>query len=213
MEDLEVDRIIRRKVMEGLGDMTQVHRNDCPKEGLEWCCDADETNDYIERHPDCLKPCNCPTTDKIMRTYLEKHIQIQEIKKETSYRHIWITISLSEKVDIEKMKSFDPTILNCKGTETKWCLEFYGKELQFHPHIHLLIRTLKKLDKKRIISKLTKHFTIKNNFVDYEFSNSPMMYNKRDEYIQGIKKSEKAEQVKLDSAFRALNNIPQFYEL
>lgn len=184
-----------------LNNMDKYHSTDCP-----------EKYRYLMELANSM-PCNCPTIDSLYRMYLEKEALKKENKKDTSYRHIWITISLPADIDLKIMKDFDPTILNCNGTETMWVHEFYGKELKYHSHIHLLIRTIKKLDKKRIINKIAKIFEIKSNFIDYKFSNSKLLFGKRSDYVLHEKTDNKKTQVEADKKFRLQHTIDSYYTL
>jgi len=129
------------------------------------------------------------------------------------YRHLFLTISLDPKnFDSEQIPDWLPD-LSIIQNHAIWCFEFYGKDLKFHPHIHLLIKTTKKLDKKRIIQKLSSKFNVARNFIDYKTGNNKHLFNKRVNYIKGIKSSLKNAQINADQKFRDEKNIKDFYTL
>jgi len=143
-----------------------------------------------------------------------KHLKDHSRKKNTLvYRHLFITISLPLDYDVKKCNLFTPKILPCCDDEALWCFEFYGKNLQYHPHIHLLIKTTKKLDKKRIIQKLAKHFNIAYNFIDYKYSAYKHLFNQRVDYVKGLKTDSKSPQLTKDISFRQSHDIKCYYSL
>ncbi len=137
---------------------------------------------------------------------------LNKTKISNTYRHIFMTISLPTEVDIEKVVSFDFDKLKLEADEASWVFEFYGKDLKYHPHLHLLINIPKmKLDKQRIIKRFSKLFNVKTNFVDYRYGNSKHLYYKRLNYITGNKTDKKKEQVLADTKFRLKHNIQNHY--
>lgn len=130
-----------------------------------------------------------------------------------SNRHIFITISLNpKKFKPESIVDWIPD-LPCIQNHAIWCFEFFGKNLKFHPHIHLLIKTNKKLDKKRIIKKLSSQFKINENFIDYKTGNNKHLLTKRVNYIKGIKTCIKDACLNADQKYRDEKNIKDFYSL
>ena len=211
MDDREIDIKINNLITAGLGNMEKVHNNECPLSKL-FLYDYD-LHEFYKHHPKGVNTCKCPTTDYIMRTYKQKYIDIKDKKQKESFRHLFLTLSLDPTKPFQfYYENFDPHKIKLSNYYI-WCFEFFGKDLQYHPHIHLLFRTNKKLDRKRIINKLSKMLEIKSNFIDYEFSTSKLLYNKREEYIKGIKTDKKEEQIKKDNEFRDNYELLSFYEL
>lgn len=183
------------------GSTKRGHRKICPahtSQGILRCTCDNPTGDTLAYDMACIKTRNNP---------------IYNAQKKFTFRHIFITISLPTNIDITLMKEFDPDLMNLNPLECLWCLEFYGKDLQYHPHIHLLMKTQKKLDRKRIIDKLSKMFDVAPNFIDYKFGSTKLMYNKRLAYIQGDKTETKSAQLIKDEKFRVENNIKSHYKL
>ena len=211
MDDRELDIKIKNMITAGLGNMEKVHNKDCSLHYL-FLYDYD-LEEFYKHHPEGVKDCNCPTTDFIMRTYKQKYIDIKDKKQKESFRHLFITLSLDPTKSFRfYYENFDPHKIKLSNYYL-WCFEFFGKDLQYHPHIHLLFRTNKKLDRKRIINKLSRMLEIKSNFIDYEFSTSKILYKKREEYIKGIKTDNKEEQIQKDNEFRDNYELLPFYEL
>lgn len=130
----------------------------------------------------------------------------------SSNRHIFITVSLPTEVDLEEVVSFDFDKLKLEAKEAVWVFEFYGKDLKYHPHLHMLVNIPKmKLDKQRIIKRISKLFNVKTNFVDYRYGNSHHLYLKRFTYLTGKKTDKKKEQVLADEKFRLKHNISRSY--
>lgn len=159
--------------------------------------------------------CDCDTPSL---TDLEKELDDKLSNKiETSYRHIFLTASLPSTYDCSTLHNFDPSILKlskpaCKTCFT-WCFEFYGADLQFHPHLHLLVKTTAKLDKKRLIGRLAKYFNIATNFVDYIYAHSKLQYKKRQAYVAGDKTDKKTPQLIKDDEYRTSINLLSHYTL
>lgn len=128
-------------------------------------------------------------------------------------RHILLTISLNPKnFNLDTILDWIPN-LSIIEDHAIWSFEFYGKDLKFHPHIHLLIKTTKKLNRKRIIEKLSSQFNVAPNFIDYKTGNNKHLLTKRVNYIKGIKSSIKDAQINADQKFRDEKNIKDFYSL
>ena len=178
-------------------DDTLVHDAYCPMSSILY---------YEKKNSVCS--CSPVKRSELVRKITEQTKSAQN----RTFRHIFLTISLDKNIKIANLKEFIPDY-NLDPISSQWCFEFYGKELQFHPHIHLLIKTKKKLDKKRIISKIAKKLKIKENFIDYQFSNSKLLFQKRENYIKGNKTSLKNNQLIKDAEFRYNHDIQDFYKM
>jgi len=159
--------------------------------------------------------CNC---DRPTVADLVKEIDVRHSNKvEISYRHIFLTISLPTDYDCSTLHNFDPSILKLADSKNQndftWCFEFFGAQLQYHPHIHLLVKTKSKLDKKRLIGRLAKSFKIETNFIDYICSHSKLQYNKRLAYLHGDKTDTKTPQLIKDEEYRVSLKLKSHYTL
>jgi len=131
--------------------------------------------------------------------------------------HSFVTISLPKELYMndfsEKVKRIidNNTGAKCFGDrEIKFCLEFYGKELEMHPHVHLLIKG-NGMDKAKIIRAFSRGFDIKPNFIDYKAGKKHDLHQKRVNYINGDKVERKLKQIEADEKFRVKNNINKIY--
>lgn len=209
---------------DALNQSQMLHTETCRRQVTEW--EILKKNTYCERHK--FKNCFCETSFMIPRPKCVdcktlgdciKELRAKEKrwrfeKSSVSYRHIWITISLNpEKFNVNLIKNWVPTLSCCTEGATCWVIELFGKELKFHPHIHLLIRTTKTLDRKRIIAALAKSFKLKSNFVDYVFGTNKHLYQKRLSYVKGLKTDSKNLQCNADAEFREKNDIQCYYSL
>lgn len=197
-----VDNCICRKIVQYVDDCEYDHNIPLGLLREDW-------REWIRRHRiNNDKECICKTfRDRVIERNSRK-----SRNKNSVYRHIFLTISLPLNYNLEKLRTFTPMHLGMGG-KVFWVYEFYGKNLQYHPHIHLLWQTNTKLDRKRIINKVAKYFSIEKNFVDYQYGCYKHLYNKRLDYISGIKRTEKKEQLDKDKEFREQNNLDCYYAL
>ena len=131
--------------------------------------------------------------------------------------HSFVTISLPKELYMndfsEKVKRIIDNNTGAKSfgdREIKFCLEFYGKELEMHPHAHVLIKG-NGMDKAKIIRAFSRGFDIKPNFIDYKGGKKHDLYQKRVNYINGDKVERKQKQIEADEKFRVKNNINNIY--
>ncbi len=147
------------------------------------------------------------------KSMLSNRSPLRNLKKcDTSFRHIFITVSLPQDISISNVVSFDFDKLKLEADEASWSFEFHGQDLKYHPHLHMLVKIPKmKLDKQRIIKRFSKLFKVKPNFVDYRYGNTKYLYNKRYLYITGDKTDRKNDQVLADFKLRTKLNIKSYY--
>lgn len=144
---------------------------------------------------------------------LNRRRELLGLKIKQNKKHHFITISLDPK------KLIIPDELNPKFKykyldESIFCYEFFGKELQFHPHIHMLVEAYdngKIIPKSTIVRDFSRALKVDNNFIDVK--SEPWLYNKRRAYILGDKKEEKMEQINMDREYRLKNNIDEYYTI
>lgn len=126
-------------------------------------------------------------------------------------KHKFVTVSLPPD------KNYDVAGVPAKLMEARFdylhnamfCLEVTGEEMQWHPHLHILI--LGHPDNTRMIRDLSKLFKVQQNFIDIGFRN-PKLYAKRYDYVQGIKRDIKMEQVKNDIAYLESQDLEKYYQ-
>lgn len=193
--------------------MEKIHMSNCP---CRRNTHSLSPNSYVEKQMEwqnflkaLINPtiCNCTPL-----TFDELKLNLS-LRTKTSYRHILLTASLPIDYDTKKLQLFTPEILLLTPSVYTWCFEFYGADLQYHPHVHILIKTKAKIDKKRIIARLAKHFNIDNNFVDYKIGNNSKIYQTRLNYLKGVKSNSKSIQLKLDNEFRDKLNLSSYYNI
>ena len=91
--------------------------------------------------------------------------------------------------------------------------EFYGSKQQFQPHVHIFVK-----GKGTVLPKVVRAFTrafkdLKPNMVDVKRSDKGDLYDKRKDYVCGIKKDDKLESIKLDDEFRNKYDIKKYYDI
>lgn len=91
-----------------------------------------------------------------------------------------------------------------------YCIEFYGQDLQLHPHIHILINHV--MSPARLIRDFSRKFKIAKNFIDVKPGLSACL-DTRMNYIQGIKIDEKTPQVIKDNEMRESLDLKNWYEI
>lgn len=91
--------------------------------------------------------------------------------------------------------------------------EFTNAEMEYHPHIHILLNGSKSPQKGNIIRDFSRCFKIDKNFVDIQTSNNPLLYETRRKYVQGEKDSIKEKQVKRDMEIREKHNLLSYYSI
>lgn len=136
--------------------------------------------------------------------------------KKTKRPHSFITISLPAETysnnfaqQVQGCLEKNTSMLN--GNNYLYSLEFYGKDLEkLHPHCHILVKG-GGLDKTKLIRAFTRHFKIEKNFIDVKRSEDEQLYNKRENYIKGIKQDNKTASVEKDIEFREKHGIEKFY--
>ena len=94
-----------------------------------------------------------------------------------------------------------------------YTFEFTGKDMQYHPHIHILYDNHTQPQKSQLLRDLAKDFKVLPNFVENctEGIKSSKRYFERINYLKGEKKESKIEMVNKDNQIREENNIKNYY--
>jgi len=139
-----------------------------------------------------------------------RKIKEKVLRETTTYQWRYITITLPKELkppDISK--KIKQLVLNKPFKEHIYCLEFTGKEKQYHPHIHMLYRKISKPshDNKAICRK----FKIQNNYIDYVNNIDEKQLKDIMPYIMGVKSKDKMEQVENDIKILKENDLKKYY--
>lgn len=130
--------------------------------------------------------------------------------------HRFITVSVNKEKqpkDVEQlMERFIAKHSYSVNIEC-YTLEFTNAEMEYHPHVHILLNGTDKPQKGNIIRDLSRCFKIEKNFVDIKSSNDPLLYEKRRGYVKGEKQDIKEKQVKRDKEIREKHNILSYYSI
>ncbi len=138
-----------------------------------------------------------------------KDIRKKVLKETGSTKYRWITISLpKESTPKEIYLKISSLVKNKPFRKHAYCMEFFGKDEQYHPHIHMVYERVGKPshDNKAILRK----FDIKPNFLDYQEINSDRLEEKL-KYIKGDKQLDKLDQVEKDEILLKNNNLEKYY--
>lgn len=144
---------------------------------------------------------------------LDRRRELLGLKIKLNKKHHFVTISLDPKKPINT-DELNPKFKYKYLEESIFCYEFFGKELQYHPHIHMLVEAYpngKIIPKSTILRDLSRALKVNNNFIDIK--SEPWLYNTRRSYILGDKKEEKKEQLNMDKEYRLKNNIDEYYTI
>lgn len=143
-------------------------------------------------------------TTRVDNMKQEVNFELRGIKK-----HMFVTISLPKKMyDYGAIPKLIGNFQNDYMSGSYFCIEFAGKDLGFHPHIHMLIPRL--VDRTRLIRDLSKKFNIGKNFVDIGLRDNSL-YLQRLDYIKGNKRDKKIPQVEEDKLVRMKYELKDFY--
>lgn len=160
-----------------------------------------------------------PFWDATVKNQFKNHVihrsKIKDMKDEVYFdlkgikKHMFITISLPKKMyDYKALPELISNFQNDYMEGSYFCIEFAGKEMQFHPHIHMIIPRL--VDRTRLIRDLSTKFNIGKNFVDIGIRDHSL-YSTRLDYIKGNKCQNKMEQVEEDKCQRKIYDLSNFY--
>lgn len=156
------------------------------------------------------------------KTFINKQLRNNSKSKSKMRNHTFVTISLPiVEPDFQdlghthmKYHSIVDNWLNLCPFEyldgATYCIEFYGQELQLHPHIHILINHV--MSPARLIRDFSRKFKIAKNFIDVKPGLSASLET-RQNYIQGIKIDDKTPQVIKDKEMRLSLELEDYYEI
>lgn len=147
---------------------------------------------------------------RYMLDFEEKKDREERVRERLSgsVKHKFITISLPKIFDPKKVVEI---IDSCRFDYMKnsmFCLEVTGADGAWHPHLHILIEGCP--DNTRMIRDLSHLLDIKKNFVDIGLRNYDL-YERRKNYILGIKQDKKMDQVKKDTEYLQSNGLEKYY--
>lgn len=174
----------------------------------EWESKSDE-----ERRNICLTlewVCNQQNVSPSRQTTLRQYKLTAMPKKS----HRFITVSINkEKQPKGVALLMEKFIAKHKYSVDIECytLEFTNADMQYHPHIHILMNGSKTPQKSNIIRDFSRCFKIEKNFVDIQTSNDPILYETRRKYVFGEKQDIKEKQVKKDKEIREKHNLLSHY--
>lgn len=156
------------------------------------------------------------------RNIINKRLKENSKKKSKMRNHTFVTISLpivgKDFEDLghthDKYHEIVYDWLNTCPFEylegALYTIEFYGQELQLHPHIHILINHV--MSPARVIRDFSRKFKIAKNFIDVKPGLSASL-DTRMNYIQGIKIDDKMPQVIKDREMRESLGLKNYYEI
>lgn len=146
---------------------------------------------------------------------IRQNQKLNELKKKalkelslTKWR--WVTISCKPTLQPVEMAELVASVVKNKPyRKYAYTLEFYGKELQYHPHIHLLYE-INGSKRSADIKQFMRKFGVANNFVDIKEISEKELKDKLC-YIKGEKQESKIEQVEKDILLKQKNNLKNYY--
>ena len=139
-----------------------------------------------------------------------KIIKSKALKESNPYRWRYITITLPKDTKPKDVyNSIRKLVLNKPFKEHVYCMEFTGKDMQYHPHIHMIYKKVGKPshDNKAISRK----FKIKDNYIDFKNNIDENQLKGILPYIMGLKTKDKMVQVDEDIKILKKNNLKKYY--
>lgn len=138
-----------------------------------------------------------------------KNIELKVLKENKLDIYRWVTISLKKDETPKSVHSKISSLVKNKPFRTyAYCIEFYGKDDQYHPHIHMLYRKVGKLNAD--IKAIKNKFKIEPNFIDYKEINQER-FSEKLRYIKGEKQEVKLDQVEKDTILLEKNDLKKYY--
>lgn len=127
-----------------------------------------------------------------------------------SQKHSFITIRLNNETPLGKVQE------KLENLSLKWMtiatarLELYSTNMTRNHHVHILSTWAVKT---RIIRDLSRYFDVPKQNVDVKHGEKIEVYDKRYDYIQGIKQELKSEAISADTKELDELNIKQIYSI
>ena len=125
-------------------------------------------------------------------------------------KHIFITVRLNNEDPLGEIQN------KLNEMKFKWMtiatarLELFSTNMTRNHHVHILSTWCVKT---RVIRDLSRYFNIPKENVDVKAGEKIELYNKRYDYIQGIKQDIKSEAIDADTTELKNNNIQQVYSI
>ncbi len=125
-------------------------------------------------------------------------------------KHSFITVRLNNETPLGEIQK------KLENMTFKWMtvasarLEIFSTNMQRNHHVHILST---QAAKTRIIRDLSRYFKVPKENVDVKQSDKCELYDKRSNYIHGVKKDLKSEAIEADTKVLDELNIPQIYTI
>jgi hypothetical protein len=125
-------------------------------------------------------------------------------------KHSFITVRLNNETPLEEIKN------KLQNIKFKWMavasarLEIFSTNMTKNHHVHILSTWV---IKTRAIRDLSRYFKVPKENVDVKHGEDCQLYDKRSNYINGIKKELKSEAIDADTKYLDELNIPQVYQI
>lgn len=124
-----------------------------------------------------------------------------------SYR--FITINFPADVSYNILNKHTTSLLRLKiAYNAVVRQEYTNKDMEYHPHIHLLALSDKK--RNQIVSELSRKYGLAKNYIDVDYS--PAKFKTHCNYIYGIKQSGKDKQINKDNDIKTSLGLPEVIE-
>ncbi len=125
-------------------------------------------------------------------------------------RHSFITVRFDNDMPLDTIED------KLKELRFKWMavgharLEIFSSDAKtMNKHAHILST---QANKTRIVRDLSRYFKVPKPNVDVKQGHDVDLYNKRHDYVRGIKKELKSEAIDADTKYLDEHNIQQMYE-
>lgn len=129
-----------------------------------------------------------------------------------SQKQCYAWIGINPEPDTISMKElFDTAVAKLPYSEYEMCVEQHTKG-GIRPHLHILAKISDNVRKNHVITRMSKIFNIKENFVQVRVTYAEGYVLQCSDYINGNKTANKLEHCKLDAADREKYNIPHVYK-
>lgn len=126
--------------------------------------------------------------------------------------HYFITLSLPPDQPVVEEELITRLSQIKYLADAEGIFEYHGEQLQFHPHIHLLVK-MKMMNKTNLVKSFSNKLQIPANFVDVRYATNPDVYKTRSDYINGIKTDKKSDVIERDKLYREKHNLSHSFTI
>ena len=148
-------------------------------------------------------------TPELAQELLEKDIAYEKNKISKSRFMAWIAINPPPNtISLEELYHF--SIKHIPYSNYIMCVE-QNTDNGIRPHVHILAEVNSTCRPISEISRLSKMYKVKDNFIECKVSRNKLLNVSRQNYIRGEKTESKLLNVEKDIKDRLLVNIPNFY--